>query len=207
MATPPPTALPLPLLLRLLLAAATAASAAATKIVACPPPTQNLSVVGLKGHIVGFSKVCASLETCCGEAQRLGATSFTYNFNASHTPRDPDCRLFGALAPKKTWDWNCTSCLSFVANQSTTAAVSPPLQRQPAHAAKAAAPLAAPLSTPPSTTPTLIRNAKSGRCLTFQGSVQSMGLQTCADPRTARWMYEADLQVRVLFSTCIGTGV
>ena len=40
-------------------------------------------------------------------------------------------------------------------------------------------------------------------------SMQSMGLQTCADLRTARWVYEADLQVRVfnpLISTCIGTG-
>jgi hypothetical protein len=39
--------------------------------------------------------------------------------------------------------------------------------------------------------------------------MQSMGLQTCADLRTARWVYEADLQVRVfnpLISTCIGTG-
>ena len=174
-----PTALPLLLLLLLLpllllRATATAAATAATSsttIVACPPPPQNLSVVGLRGHIVGFSKVCASLETCCGEARRLGATSFTYNFNASHTPLEPDCRLFGALAPKKNWDWNCTSCLSFVANQSTAAAVSPYPQRQPAHAAKAAAPLATPVATPPFT-PTLIRNAKSGRCLTFQGSVQ-----------------------------------
>ena len=87
--------------------------------ITCPPAQQQLQNVSLKGHIVGFSKICPSIETCCGEAQRLGATSFTYNANSSHTPLDPQCRFFGALEPRSSWK-NCTTCRSFVANQSTS---------------------------------------------------------------------------------------
>jgi hypothetical protein len=82
------------------------------------PPQQLLQRVSLKGLIVGFSTHCASIETCCGEAQRLGATSFTYNANSSHTPVDPQCRFFGTLEPRSAWV-NCTTCRSFVANQSS----------------------------------------------------------------------------------------
>ena len=72
--------------------------------------------VRLAGHIMGFSKVCPSAGTCCAEAQQLGATSFTFNPLAAHTPLDPNCRFFGKLEPMKEWNWNCTACVSFVAN-------------------------------------------------------------------------------------------
>ena len=84
------------------------------------PPQQLLQRVSLKGHIVGFSTHCPSIETCCGEAQRLGATSFTYKSNSSHTPLDPQCRFFGVLDPIRA---NCTTCRSFVANQSSNTLV------------------------------------------------------------------------------------
>ena len=83
------------------------------------PPAHELGGVFLAGSIMGFSKTCPSFETCCDEAQRLGATSYTYNYNASHTPRDPACRLFGMLEPAEKWNWNCTSCISFAANVSS----------------------------------------------------------------------------------------
>ena len=53
-------------------------------------------------------------RSCCA------ATSFTYNSNATHTPLDPSCRLFGPLEPPQRWDWNCTTCISFASNLSTT---------------------------------------------------------------------------------------
>jgi len=75
--------------------------------------------LALKGHIVGFAKVSLSVEACCDVAQRLGATSFTFNVNSSQMPVDPDCRFFGDLEPRRTWS-NCASCRSFAANQTAT---------------------------------------------------------------------------------------
>ena len=86
------------------------------------PPAHFLGAVRLAGHIMGFSKVCPSLAACCSEAQKLGATSFTYNMNSSHTPLDPDCRFFGKLEAAKRWDWNCTGCISAASNLSSAAA-------------------------------------------------------------------------------------
>ena len=92
-------------------------TAPSTQLMACPV-SQMTQGVRLTGHIVGFAKVCPSIETCCNlmNSGRIeGATSFTYNANASHTPIDPDCRFFGLLSSKKKWT-NCTSCVSFAAN-------------------------------------------------------------------------------------------
>ena len=70
---------------------------------------------------MGFSKACPNIVTCCAEAQKLGATAFTYNANASHTPLDPACRLFGKLEAVDRWDWNCTDCISAASNLTTAA--------------------------------------------------------------------------------------
>jgi hypothetical protein len=105
---------------------AVAPSAAVLRRLACPPP-HALGGVRLSGHIVGFSVSCPSVQVCCAEAGRLGATSFTYNTNSSHTPLDPDCRLFGKLSAPARWDWNCSSCTSFGANLSTPATPMPML--------------------------------------------------------------------------------
>ena len=88
------------------------------------PPAHELGGVRLAGHIVGFSKSCTSFDACCGEARLLGATSFTFNTNASHTPRDPSCRMFGQLESAAEWDWNCSTCISFAANFSVHAEAS-----------------------------------------------------------------------------------
>ena len=78
-------------------------------------PATKYEGIQLRGQIMGFASTCATLETCCAVAQRLGASSLTYNTNSSNTPMDPSCRVFGQLEPAKSWD-NCTSCTSFVTN-------------------------------------------------------------------------------------------
>jgi hypothetical protein len=93
-----------------------AGSGAGARALNCSAVLPNMVGVCLAGHIVGFSKVCPSAYTCCSEAQKLGATSFTYNPLANHTPLDPSCRFFGKLEPMREWDWNCTACISFAAN-------------------------------------------------------------------------------------------
>ena len=108
----------------LVLAATAATTAAATVVAGTPtttcPPLNLLQGVRLAGHIVGFAQECPSIEECCDLMPRIhGATSFTYNSNATHTPPDPDCRFFGPLAPKTSWT-NCSSCVSFAANNTTS---------------------------------------------------------------------------------------
>jgi hypothetical protein len=44
-------------------------------VIACPPQ-HELGGVRLAGHIVGYSKTCPSIATCCAEARQLGATLY-----------------------------------------------------------------------------------------------------------------------------------
>ena len=86
------------------------------------PLKYELPGVGLTGHIIAFAATTPSVKSCCSIAKRFDATSFTYNSNSSNTPRDPACRVFGKLRSSKTWNRNCSSCLSFSANLTTDVA-------------------------------------------------------------------------------------